>query len=80
MNVMEANAWDNQAAVVHLRSSLKGARNCGGACNDLAEIFTALRARFGPGQDELSQEGGEHTSTHATLMREPLGRCDWDVI
>ena len=81
MDVVEANAWDNRAAVLHLRSSLKeGARDCGGACNDLAEIFTALRARFGISPREARvrmnsarKEANTPLQTHATLMRELVG-------
>ena len=48
MDVAEANNWDERTTVLHLRRALKEeARDCGGTLETIAEIFTALRARFG---------------------------------
>ena len=48
LDVAEANQWGERTVVLHLRRVLREeARDCGGTGESLAEIFTALRARFG---------------------------------
>ena len=81
LDVAEANTWGERATVLHLRRALKEeARDCAGASNTMAEIFTALRARYGISPREARvrinstrKENNVPLQTHANTMRELVG-------
>ena len=81
LDVAEANQWGEGATVLHLRRALKDeARDCGGAGEDIAEIFTALRARFGISPREaraklnsLKKDYATSLQTHASRVKELVG-------
>ena len=81
LDVAEANAWGQRATVLHLRRALKEeARDCAGASNTMAEIFTALRARYGISPREARvrinstrKESSVPLQVHANTMRELVG-------
>ena len=75
MEVAEANRWEEDAALLHLRESLKsGARECGRA-GTLQGVFTALRARYGLTMKEarailarIRKEASTTLQEHATQI------------
>ena len=81
LDVAEANTWGERAALLHLRRALKDdARDCGGASDTLAEVFTALRARYGISSREARirlnsarKESGTPLQNHAARLKELVG-------
>lgn len=80
VEVAEANEWDHQSAVLHLRESLKeDARECGRA-RTLEEMFTTLRGRYGLSPKEargrlasLKKDGRTTLQAHATEVARLVG-------
>ena len=81
LDVAEANEWGERTTVLHLRRALKEeARDCGGTSASLAEIFTALRARFGITSREARvrlngarKEPSTSLQAHANRIKELVG-------
>lgn len=63
-DVAQANQWNAAATRIHLRASLTDTATACGQAEDPAQIFTALRARFGLTSREAKAK-------LATLRREP---------
>lgn len=68
-DIAQANHWNNASTRIHLRAALKDTAAACGQAEDVEQIFTALRARFGlTGREAKARLAALRREKHTTLQ------------